>query len=144
MRLRFLVLVFVGCGCGAWAQPNALGLSKTDTSRHIVQFATLFEENTSTLPNKMVSYLVWGGHLDKTFLTDVRDQLKDENNRLGFELKSTLSYRCQYKKHYRYIAVKYRELLGLNYTADLFGLAFLGNGAYEGQSANLSSTKFAH
>lgn len=144
MRLRFLVLVFVGFEIGVWAQPNALGFSKNDTSRHIIQFTTLFEENTSTLPNKIVSYLVWGGHLNKAFLTEVRDKLKDEDNRLGFELKSTLSYRCQYKKHYRHVAIKYRELFGLNYTADLFGLTFLGNGPYEGQVANLSSTQFAH
>ncbi len=100
--------------------------------------------NASTMPNKMMGKILWGGNLDPDFLREMRDKAHDKNNHLGYEFKNVLTQRWRQKGHSWSVGLKYRELFGVNYSKDLFGVVFLGNGAYEGQKADLSNTKFAY
>jgi len=80
--------------------------------------------------------------MSSDFLREMRDKLNDKNNRVGNESKSVATYRWAQNDHSWTVGLKYREVLGLHYSKDLFGLVFLGNGAYEGQNTDLSHTRY--
>ncbi|MBC7391324.1 MAG: hypothetical protein H7329_19140, partial [Opitutaceae bacterium] len=53
-------------------------------------------------------------------------------------------YQWRSTKHEWVVGIKYRELFGLKFSKDLFGLAFLGNGPYEGKNADISNTRLSY
>jgi len=116
----------------------------SDTSGHHLSVDIGFESNANTLSNEMIQKVLWGGHMDNTFLTEQRDDLKSQNNHLGYEFRSSVQYSWKQKAHEWQVGLRYRDLFGFNYTKDLFGLVFLGNHAYEGQTADLSYTNYAY
>lgn len=115
-----------------------------DSSEKSISLKTTFESNANTLPNSMLAGLLWGGYLDATYLNDVKDKLKNSGNRFGFQFNNQAFYQWKSPKHEWVVGLKYRELFGLKFSKDLFGLAFLGNGPYEGKDADISNTKLGY
>ncbi len=115
-----------------------------DTSRHVIAIQSTFESNASTLPNSMLAGLLWGGYLDANYLGETKDKLKSSGNRFGFQLNNQAYYQWRSARYEWVIGLKYRELFGLKFSKDLFGLAFLGNGPYEGKDANISDTRLGY
>ena len=144
MRNFSCFIAFFLIGKTVFAQSDSSFLPKKDSSKVIISFDTKFESNSNTIPNSMLAKLLWGGLMSKQFLTETTDDLKNSHNRFGFEFKNSASVVWKGKKCDWEAGVKYRELLGLRFSKDLFGLAFLGNTSYDGRTANLSNTKFKY
>ena len=143
MKVRFLVgLLCMIVGQESSAQTLWFFPEKGDTLKHTLLVTSYFDVNANTLPNKMTRKLLFGGFMSADFLQEMRGKLNERNNRAGNEFKNVAVYRWAQKKHSWSIGIKYRELFGLHYTKDLFGLVFLGNGAYEGQNASISTTQY--
>lgn len=145
MRFRFLTpLFFLFVSAGSMAQYGQFLRSPSDTSKHYLSVDMGFESNANSLTNKMIQSLLWGGHMDNTFLTEQRDKLNALNNHLGYEFRSSITYSWKQRAHEWQVGLKYRDLFGFNYTRDFFGLVFLGNYAYEGQIADLTNSNYAY
>lgn len=140
--LAFLFLLFVSAG--SMAQYGHYLPSASDTSKGHLSIDMGFESNANSLSNELIQKLLWGGHMDNAFLRDQMSDLKAQNNHLGYEFRSSIVYSWRQKQHEWQVGLKYRDLFGFNYTHDLFGLVFLGNHAYEGQTADLSHTNYAY
>ncbi|MBC7390166.1 MAG: hypothetical protein H7329_13195, partial [Opitutaceae bacterium] len=136
MRRLLVICLFLSPFVNGQSIFNQQGL--TDSTKHSIAFHTAFESNANTLPNSMLAGLLWGGYLDATYLAEVKDKLKNSGNRFGFQFNNQAFYQWRSTKHEWVVGIKYRELFGLKFSKDLFGLAFLGNGRYEGKNADIS------
>ena len=141
---RLILILLVFCIQSGHSQVLFQNLPLKDSIRHQIKSVTVFESNSNKLPNSMLATLLWGGYMDQQYLTNVRDKLKNSGNRFGFQVHSQLNYQWKSKAHEWVAGVKYREMFGLKFSKDLFGLGFLGNGQYEGQEADISNTKLGY
>ena len=128
--------------CSAFAQQPGSFEEIRDSSKVKLYLSSHFEANANTLPNTMLRKVLWGGFMSSDFLTETRGRLRPQGNRFGNEFHNKLFASIKCGKTDLLIGVKYRELLSLRFSQDLFGLAFLGNAAYEGKEADLSTTQF--
>ena len=144
MKSVFLFLFACITFSKGFAQSDSSLSVVQDSSRFAISVKSSFEGNSNTIPNSMLSRILWGGFMSREFLSEIREGLNDNQNRFGFEFRNQASISWKGKRNEWQAGLKYRELLGLSFPIDLFGLAFLGNHSYEGQSTDLSNTKFKY
>jgi hypothetical protein len=144
MKSAFLFLLVCFTFSKSFAQSDSSVSALQDSSNVVVSIKSSFEGNSNTIPNSMLSRILWGGFMSREFLSEIREGLNDNQNRFGFEFRNQASVSWKGKHNEWQVGLKYRELMGLSFPIDLFGLAFLGNHSYEGQSTDLSNTKFKY
>jgi hypothetical protein len=144
MKSVFLFFLVSFTFLKGFAQSDSAISAKSDSSHLAISIKSSFEGNSNTIPNSMISKILWGGFMSREFLSEIREGLNVNQNRFGFEFRNQASVSWKGKRNEWQAGLKYRELLGLSFPIDLFGLAFLGNRSYEGQSADLSNAKFQY
>jgi len=144
MKSAFLFFLVCFMFLSGFAQSDSSISVAQDTSKFAISVKSSFEGNSNTIPNSMISKILWGGFMSREFLSEIREGLNENQNRFGFEFRNQASVAWKGKRNEWQAGLKYRELLGLSFPIDLFGLAFLGNNAYDGQTTDLSNTKFKY
>lgn len=142
MKSVFLFFLVCATFLIGFAQSDSSISVTQDTSHFAISIKSSFEGNSNTIPNSMISKILWGGFMSREFLSEIREGLNVNQNRFGFEFRNQASVLWKGKRNEWQAGLKYRELMGLSFPIDLFGLAFLGNHSYEDQTADLSNTKF--
>lgn len=141
-KIAFVFTVTLSWVNGIFAQP--FWQLANDSATGQVAVYSHFEGNSNRMPNTMQKYLLWGGFMGHNLLDNVHGKLEQEANRFGFEFANQAHVTWKRKNHYWVAGAKYRELMGLQFTKDFFGLLFLGNAAYESRNATLSPSHFLY
>jgi hypothetical protein len=142
MTARILFLLTISLS--VFGQSKTAFLFVEDSAKYTVDFRSTFDANSNSVPNTMLSKILWGGYMSPQFLKETRDKLPEKNNRFGFLFHTSLQTMIQKGNRHWVVGIRYKEAMGLRFSRDLFGLGFLGNAEYESQTANLSNTRFEY
>lgn len=111
------------------------------TTGTLIRFDASYDAQASALQNQFFNTLLRGGELSSEQIDQTFAKQK-KNNVLGRNFSSELSYAPLKLKFFKsenlswLFESSFQSFLAANYSADFFGLGFLGNQSYVGDTAN--------
>ena len=89
MKSVFLFFLVCATFLIGFAQSDSSISVTQDTSHFAISIKSSFEGNSNTIPNSMISKILWGGFMSREFLSEIREGLNVNQNRFGFEFRNS-------------------------------------------------------
>lgn len=123
------------------AQYNSSFLNYSKSGRN-VSLDLEYESGSNALNSQLINTLIWGGYIDGAMKDASQKKLRAYNN-IGTNLNYGINAIVKgSKKIDLVIGFKNQELVNGYFTRDFYNLAFYGNTAYKGKTADLSNCNF--
>jgi hypothetical protein len=141
----FLLLVYAGA-CKAQNNNPFFELNSDSTLHYGVGVFGNYNAGSNAITNGFLNSFYTGQYIDQTQKDRVQARL-NRYNRLGGDANAGLFYlnhmdSCFGKKVFAwFVSVKSRAHVDMQFTRDLFNVAFYGNSSYRGQTADFSGSQ---
>lgn len=137
-----LLLSFLSCGLSAQYNNDFLYYIKYGRS---FSLHGEYDFNSTAIQNAFVDRFIQGGHLDSTTKTNVQKKLTAANRAGGSYAAGITAFWGAKSKKYSYVTgLKQVEFFNSTFSDDFFTLAFFGNKAFQGKTANIGETTINH
>lgn len=136
---RILIFFILSITLNAQYNSNFLNYSKSGRN---VSLNMEYESGSNAINSQLINTIIWGGYVDKEMKDASQKKLRAYNNfgtNLNYDVNAIIKGS---KKVDLVIGFKNQELVNGYFTRDFYNLAFYGNTAYKGKTADLSNCNF--